>query len=270
MTPSALDRRPVPETRSRLYWILEDTRVLTFRSLKHMVRHMDQLLGAIMMPIMFLLLFRYVFGGAIDTGGTSYANFLVAGILVQNLAFGASTTALNLVVDMSKGIVDRFRSLPMGSGALLVAHVTADLARNVLMALITIAVGLVVGFRPVAGPREWLLVLLLTLVFTFAISWLSAIMGLLVKTMEAVQWMSFVLIMPLTFVSSAFVPTSGMPGPLRVFAENQPITLVINAIRAWLVGIPLGNQGWLAFAWCAAIIAVSMPVAAWMFRRRNR
>jgi ABC-2 type transport system permease protein len=253
-----------------LYWTLDNCRVLTLRSLKHMVRNLDQLLGVAMMPIMFLLLFRYVFGGAIDTGGTTYVNYLVAGILVQNLAFGANTTAINLVVDLNKGIVDRFRSLPMASGALLVGHVTADLARNLLSAVVMIAAGFVVGFRPTAGPVEWLLVLGLILLFTFAVSWLSAIMGLLARTMEAVQWMGFVFIMPLTFASSAFVPTEGMPKVLRLFVENQPFTLVIDALRAWLVGTPMGNSAWLAFAWCLGLTVVSMPIATWLFRRRGR
>ena len=268
--PASLARKVEPEKHSSLYWALENARVLTLRSLRHMIRNMDQLLGVAMMPIMFLLLFRYVFGGAINTGETSYVNFLVAGILVQNLAFGASTTALNLVVDLNKGIVDRFRSLPMAGGALLIGHVTADLVRNVLSALVMILAGFVVGFRPTAGPKEWALVLGLILLFTFAISWLSAVMGLLVKTMEAVQWMSFVFIMPLTFASSAFVPTNNMPTALKIFAENQPFTLVINSMRAWLVGTPIGNSGWYAFLWCIAITAVSMPTATWMFRRRGK
>lgn len=244
--------------------------MLTVRSVKHITRNLDQLLSLIIMPVMFLLLFRYVFGGAIDTGGTTYVNFLVAGILVQTLAFGASTTAVNLVLDLRRGIVDRFRSLPMLSSALLAGHVAADLLRNTVSAVIMIGVGLLVGFRPTAGVVEWIQVLGLVLLFTFAVSWFSAIAGLLVRSLEAAQWITFIFIMPLTFASSAFVPTGGMPTPLRVFAENQPFTLVIQAIRAWLVGTPMGNAGWLSVVWCAGIILFSVPTATWLFRRRSQ
>ena len=134
--------------------------------------------------------------------------------------------------------------------------------------MILLVVSFLVGFQPVAGMTEWLLVVVLALLFSLAVSWLSAIMGLLVKSMEAAQWTGFMVIFPLTFVSSAFVPIDTMPGALRVFAENQPLTHVIEAIRAWLVGTPIGNSGWLAFAWCVGIIVVSMPIATWLFRRQ--
>jgi ABC-2 type transport system permease protein len=218
---------------------------------------------------MFMLLNRYVFGGAIKTGDVSYANYLFAGIFVQTLAFGANYTTINLAVDMKEGIVDRFRSLPMASGALLVGHITADMFRNMISGIIIIAVGFLVGFRPSATATEWLVVVALATLFTLAISWLSAILGLLVKSLEAAQWTGFVVIFPLTFVSSAFVPTSTMPKALRAFAENQPLTHVIDTMRALLVGTPLDNSGWLSFAWCIGIIVISAPVAIWMFRRRS-
>jgi ABC-2 type transport system permease protein len=184
------------------------------------------------------------------------------------LAFGANYTTLNLAIDLQRGIVDRFRSLPISSSALLVGHVGADLVRNMISGLIMIGVSFLVGFQPVAGPVEWLLVLGLSVIFSLAISWLSAIMGLLVKSMEAAQWTGFIVIFPLTFVSSAFVPTDTMPAALRVFAENQPLTHVIEAMRAWLVGTPMGDSGWLAFAWCVGIIVVAMPTATWLFKRQ--
>jgi ABC-2 type transport system permease protein len=231
---------------------------------------MDQVMSAVLFPIMFLILNRYVFGGAIDTGDVSYANYLFAGVLVQMLAFGANYTTINLVVDLQQGIVDRFRTLPMVSSALLIGHVVSDLVRNFISAIITLIVSFIVGFRPNADFTEWLLVIALSVVFTFAISWLSAILGLMVKSLEAAQWVGFVVIFPLTFVSSAFVPTETMPPVLRAFAENQPLTHVINAIRAWLVGTPIGNSGWLAFAWSFGIIIVAMPLATWMFERRGK
>lgn len=249
------------------FWALSDSWVLTMRSIKHIIKNLDQLLSAVIMPIMFLLLFRYVFGGAINTGDISYVNFLVAGILVQTLAFGASTTTYNLAIDLQRGIVDRFRSLPMFSPALLIGHVVADLVRNTLSAIIMLAVSLLVGFRPVAGFTEWMYIFGLLLLFTFSFSWLSAILGLLVRNLEAAQWVSFIIIMPLTFASSAFAPTEGMPAGLRAFAENQPLTKVIEAMRAWFTGAPVGNAAWLAVIWCLAITLVSIPVATWLFRR---
>lgn len=257
------------ETKTGILWALSDCWILTIRSIKHITRSLDQLMSVALFPIMFLLQFRYVFGGAIDTGGISYVNFLVAGILVQLLAFGANYTTINLAVDLQQGVVDRFRSLPMASSALLVGHVLADLFRNAISGIITLAVSFLVGFRPTADLGEWLLVIVLGVVFSLAISWLSAILGLFVKTLEAAQWVGFILIFPLTFISSAFVPTETMPKILRIFAQNQPLTHVIEAMRAWLVGTPIGNHGYLAFGWCIAIIIIAMPIATWLFRRQK-
>jgi ABC-2 type transport system permease protein len=253
---------------SSLFWLFSDSWIMTKRSTLHIIRSLDQLLSVAIFPIMFLILNRYVFGGAIDTGEVSYVNFLVAGILVQMLAFGANYTTINLAVDLQQGIVDRFRSLPMASSALLVGHVTSDLLRNIMSAIIVFAVSFLIGFRPNATITDWLLVTALALLFTLAISWLSAILGLFVKSLEAAQWVGFVVIFPLTFASSAFVPTDTMPKALRLFAENQPLTHVINAMRSWLVGTPAGNSTWLAFIWCIAIIIVAMPLATWIFKRK--
>lgn len=255
---------------SKIYWWFDNSLVLTIRSVKHILKNMDQLLGVVIMPVMFLLLFRYVFGGAIDTGGTTYVNFLVAGILIQNAAFGASTTTINIVIDMQRGIVDRFRSLPMAGSAFLVGHVMADLVRNMAAAIVMIAIAFLIGFRPTASIMEWFLIVGLLLLFTLAFSWFSAVLGLLVKTMEAAQWVGFLVIMPLTFASSAFVPTETMPKYLRIFAENQPFTYVIGAMRAWMVGTPLGNSGWYSLFWLVGMIAVFMPLATWLFRHSKR
>jgi ABC-2 type transport system permease protein len=257
------------DNQSSLYWIINDALEMTKRSVRHITRSLDQVLSLILFPIMFMLLNRYVLGGSINTG-IDYVNYLFAGILVQTLAFGANYTTINLAVDMKEGIVDRFRSLPMASSALLVGHVTADLFRNIISAIIIIAVGFLVGFRPNASAADWLMVAGLALVFTLAISWLSAILGLLVKSLEAAQWIGFVFIFPLTFISSAFVLTDTLPSALQVFAENQPLTHVINAMRALLVGTPMGNSGWMALIWNIGIIIVAMPLAVWMFRRKSR
>jgi ABC-2 type transport system permease protein len=268
MLKASFDPHIQSEKRSKLFWALTDSWVLARRSIKHITRNLDQLFSVALFPMMFFLLFRYVFGGAIDTGDISYVNFLVAGIFVQMLAFGANYTTMNLAIDLQRGIVNRFRSLPIARSALLIGHVGADLVRNTISGLIVIGVSFLVGFQPVANPIEWTLVFGLAILFSLAISWISAIMGLLVKSMEAAQWTGFIVIFPLTFVSSAFVPTETMPYALRLFAENQPLTHVIEAIRAWLVGTPIGNSGWLAFVWCIGIIIVSMPVATWLFKRQ--
>lgn len=258
-----------PQQRSYIFWLLSDTWQMTRRSILHIIRSFDQIMSLILFPIMFMLLNRYVFGGAINTGSVTYVNYLFAGILVQTLAFGANYTTINIAVDMKEGIVDRFRSLPMASSALLFGHVTADLVRNIISAAIIIAVGLLVGFRPDASLTDWLMVIGLSLLFTLAISWLSAILGLFVKSLEAAQWIGFVFIFPLTFISSAFVPTDTMPPALQAFAENQPITQVINAIRSWLVGTPMNNAALYAIIWCIGIIAVSVPIAVWLYNRRK-
>lgn len=256
-------------THSKFYWALSDTGILIVRSLKHIFKNMDQLLGLTIQPVMFMLLFGYVFGGAIDTGGVGYINFLVAGILVQMAAFGATTTSLSVATDLKRGIIDRFKSLPMVSSAVMTGHVVADLVRNVLSSIILILVALVMGFRPVASFMDWMAMLGILLLFTLAFSWLSAIMGLLAKSVEATQWMGFFIVFPLTFASAAFVPTATMPTYLRMFAENQPVTHVIEAIRALMIGTPVGSHALIGIIWCLAVIAIAFPIAAYLFRTRS-
>lgn len=257
-----------PQVHSKLYWVFSDSFTFIKRSLKLIFKNPDQLIGLVVQPIMFMLLFRYVFGGAINTGGGSYVNFLVAGILVQMAAFGALTTSLSVAADMQKGIVDRLKSFPIASWTVLVGHVVSDLVRNILSSIILIGVALIVGFKPVASVTDWLLIVLIVMLFTFAISWVSAILGLLARTIEAVQWMGFLLIFPLTFASAAFAPTETMASGLKFFAQNQPITHVIEAIRALMIGTPIGNHGLLAVIWCVGIIAVSIPISAYLFKRQ--
>lgn len=256
-----------PEKRSALAWAISDALVLIKRSILHIVKNMDQLLSVAFQPIMFMLLFRYIFAGAIATEGTTYVNYLVAGILVQTAAFGATTTAIGVATDLQRGIIDRFKSLPMRSSAVLIGHTVSDLVRNVISSIIMIGVALLVGFRPEANAQEWLIIGGILLLFTFALSWMSAILGMLAKSVEAVQWISFVVIFPLTFASSAFVEPDGMPTALRIFAENQPVTHVIEAIRSLSVGTPMENHGVLAVVWSLGILVVSIPLAAYLFRR---
>jgi ABC-2 type transport system permease protein len=258
-----------PEQKSELFWLVSNTWLMAGRSIRHIIRSFDQVMSLLLFPIMFMLLNRYVLGGAIDTGNITYANYLFAGIFVQVLAFGANYTTINLAVDLKEGIVDRFRSLPMASSALLIGHILSDLVRNVISGIIIVLVGLAVGFRPNASIKEWLYVFGLAMLFSLAISWASAILGLFVKSLEAAQWIGFVFIFPLTFISSAFVPTDTMPPALQAFAENQPMTHVINAIRSWLVGTPMGDSAWLSIVWSVGIIAVCVPLAIRLFRRRG-
>lgn len=257
------------QAHSRLYWAFSDVGVFIVRSLKHIFKNMDQLLGLTVQPIMFMLLFRYVFGGAIDTGPISYVNYLMAGILVQSVAFGSLTTSLSIATDLQRGIIDRFKSLPTVSWGVLMGHVTADLVRNIIQATIMIGVGLLVGFRPIASFHDWLIIAGIVLLFTFAISWVAAIMGLIAKSIEAVQWLGFFLVFPFTFASSAFAPPESMAKVLRIFAENQPVTHVIEAVRSLMIGTPMANHGWLALIWCLTIIIICIPTAGYLFRKHS-
>jgi ABC-2 type transport system permease protein len=221
---------------------------------------------------MFLVLFAAVFGGAISKAlppGTNYLDFLMPGIIVQTLAFGSTMTAVAICNDLQKGIVDRFQSLPMSSLAVLNGHVAADLLRNTISTVVMLVVGLVIGFRSSASFTDWLAIVGIILLFTFAFSWLSAIVGLVARSVEAVQWLTFVLVFPLTFASTAFVPGDSMTPILKVFAENQPVSQVVEAVRALMLGEPIGNHGWLAVAWSVGIVLVATPLASWLFRRRT-
>ena len=255
-------------------WLLRlnDSRLMIKRSSRHILRNTDQLLGAFFQPIMFLVLFASVFGGSISKAlppGVSYINFLMAGIIVQTVAFGSTTTAVSVCNDLKKGIVDRFRSLPMANLAVLNGHVTSDIFRNAISTTVMLLAGLAIGFRPHANFVEWLQIVGILLLFTYSFSWLSAIVGVIAKSVEAVQWLTFVIIFPLTFASTAFVPSAGMGKYLKAFAVNQPITQVVEAIRALILGNPIGNHGWLAAAWSLGILVISMPLASTMFRNKT-
>ncbi len=254
---------------SRIYWAFSDIFVLVKRSLRPIFTNIDQILGLTIQPIMFMLLFRYVFGGSINTGEVTYVNFLVAGILVQMAAFGSLTTSLSVATDIRRGIIDRFKTLPIASIGVIIGHVVSDLIRNILSSIILILVSLLVGFHPVASFVEWLQILGIVLLFTFAMSWIAAILGLLAKSIEAVQWMGFFFVFPLTFASAAFAPTESMPKYLRIFAENQPVTHVIEAIRALMVGTPVGDHALMASSWCLAIILISLPLTNYLFKNKN-
>jgi len=251
---------------------LNDSLIMVKRSTTHIIRNTDQLLGAFFQPIMFLVLFSTVFGGAISKSlppGISYLQFLMAGIIVQTVAFGSTTTAIAVSTDLQKGIVDRFRSLPMSNLAVLNGHVISDLFRNSISTTVMILTGLVIGFRSPAPLINWLYIAGILALFTLAFSWLAAIIGVIAKSTEAVQWLTFVIIFPLTFASSAFTPAEGFPHYLRIFAINQPISQIVEAVRALILGLPVGNHAWLAIIWSLGVIVVSMPIASILFRRKT-
>ena len=201
--------------------------------------------------------------------GISYLDFLMAGIIVQTVAFGSTTTAIAICNDLQKGIVDRFRSLPMSNLAVLNVHVISDVFRNAISTAVMIVTGLIIGFRTGASFVDWLVIAGILLLFTLAFSWLSAIMGVVAKSVEGVQWLSFVLVFPLTFASTAFVPAEGMNRFLRAFAENQPISHIIEAVRSLMLGTPTGDHVWLSVVWCIGILAISIPITAFIFRRKT-
>lgn len=262
------------EFTKRPQWLsyANDSLLLIKRSSTHIIRNTDQLLATFFQPIMFLVLFTAVFGGAVGLAlpdGVSYINFLMAGIIVQTLAFGSTTTAIAIANDLQRGIIDRFRSLPMSNIAVLNGHVVSDVFRNSISMIVMLVAGLLFGFSAKASFIDWLLIGLIVVLFSLAFSWISAIMGVVAKSVEGVQWLSFLIVFPLTFASSAFVPAQSMVQWLRVFAENQPITHVIEALRALMLGVDVGNHAWISIVWCVAIIAVCMPLSAWLFRKKT-
>lgn len=250
---------------------LNDSLIMIKRSSTHIIRNTDQLLGTFFQPIMFLVLFTAVFNavGMALPAGISYINFLMAGIIIQTVSFGSTTTAIAVCNDLQKGIIDRFRSLPMSNSAVLTGHVVSDVFRNGISTAVMLIAGLAFGFRPNASFVEWLGIIGLIVLFTLSFSWLSAIMGVLAKSVEGVQWLSFLIVFPLTFASSAFVPAESMVSWLRPFAENQPITQIIESIRALMIGTPIGDHGLYAVLWCLGILMVSIPLATFLFKRKT-
>lgn len=237
------------------------------RSLRHLTRSLDVLLLGVVLPVMLLLLFVYVFGGAIATG-TAYINYVVPGIILLCAGYGASQTAISVTNDLVRGIIDRFRSLPIPSSSVLSGHVTASLVRNLLSTAIVVGVAWAMGFRPSATPLEWLAALGVLVMFILAMAWLSVVFGLLARTVEGAGGFGFfVLFLP--YVSSAFVPTETMPDWLHAFAHHQPVTPIIETLRGLLLGTPIGDSGWLAVAWCAGILVVSYALARILFKRRG-
>ncbi len=236
------------------------------RCIRLSMRQIDALLTSLLLPVLLMLIFVYLFGGAIETG-TDYVTYVVPGVILLCAGFGSATTAVTVSQDMSGGIVDRLRSMDVGGPAVLAGHVAASVVRNAASALLVLGVALLIGFRPAAEPLEWLAVAAVLLAFVVAISSLSAALGLLAGSPEAANGITFV-VMFLPYASSAFVPVDTMPTWLQGFAEHQPITPVIETLRGLLLDTPTGEV-WTALAWCAAILAVSLAASGALFRRRT-
>jgi ABC-2 type transport system permease protein len=246
-----------------------DTAVLTGRSLRHVLRSPDTIITTAIMPIAIMLLFVYVFGGAIDTGSVPYVDYLLPGILLITIASGIAYTSYRLFLDLSGGIVDRFQSMPVARSSVLWGHVLTSLVANLVSLVVVVGVALLLGFRTGAGPLEWLAVLGILMLFTLALTWVAVIAGLAAKSVEGASAFSYPLIL-LPFVSSAFAPTESMPGPVRWFAENQPVTSIVDSIRRLFAGEPVGTELWVALGWCGGILVVASAVAMVLFRRRVR
>ncbi|MBA2792899.1 MAG: ABC transporter permease [Thermoleophilaceae bacterium] len=242
-----------------------DSLVITQRNLKRVARAPDLLVGYTVQPVMFVLLFVYVFGGAINVPG-DYVDFLMPGIITQTIAFGGFVTAIGLNEDLRKGLIDRFRSLPMARSAVLAGRTAADLALNLLSITVMILVGLLAGFNFTTSVPEVAAGIAILLLFGYAFSWIFALIGLTASSSESAQALGFIGIFPLTFASSAFVPPETMPSALRAFAEVNPFTIVTDAVRALFVGTPAGNSIWGAVAWSIGLIAVFAPIAVARYR----
>jgi ABC-2 type transport system permease protein len=244
-----------------------DTTVLTGRSLKHVTRSPDTIITTAIMPIAFMLLFVYVFGGAIKHGSGSYVTYLLPGILLITIASGISYTAYRLFLDMQSGIFERFQSMPIARSSVLWAHVLTSLVANLTSLVVVVGVALIMGFRSGASVLEWLAVAGILILFTLALTWLAVIPGLTAKSVDGASAFSYPLIF-LPFVSSAFVPTSTMPGPVRWFAEYQPVTSIVNTIRDLFTQAPVGSDIWIALAWLVGILVVAYISAMVIYRRK--
>ncbi|MBX4189937.1 ABC transporter permease [Candidatus Parcubacteria bacterium] len=246
---------------------LSDIIVMTKRNLLRYMRVPQLVVFSTIQPIMFLLLFTYVFGGAIQGGTGSYINYLLPGIIVQTVLFGAMMTGIALADDLSKGMIDRFRSLPMARSAVLAGRTISDLVRNVFVVVTMTIVGMLIGFRIEHGFFNFLGALGMTLLFGFAFSWISATIGLIVKNVETAQSAGFIWVFPLAFASSIFVRVETMSKGIRMFAEHNPITYVANTVRALSLGTPVGNNVWYALAWMFGIFIVFIPLAVRHYRK---
>jgi ABC-2 type transport system permease protein len=247
--------------------VLTDATVLTKRSLRHILRSPDTVITTAITPVAMMLLFVYVFGGAIQIGGGNYVDYLLPGILLVTVASGIAYTAFRLFTDVSGGIFERLHSMPIARSAVLWGHVLTSVVANLVSLTLVVLVAFAMGFRTGAGVLAWLAVLGILMLFTLALTWLAVIPGLTAKSVDGVSGFSYPLIF-LPFISSAFVPTDGMPGPVRWFAEHQPVTSIVTTIRDLFAEQPVGNDGWIAVAWCAGLLLVAYVLAMRTYRNK--
>jgi ABC-2 type transport system permease protein len=247
--------------------LYDDTTVLLGRSMRHITRSLDTIITVTIMPIALMLMFVYVFGGAIDTGPGTYVNYLLPGILLITIAMGISYTAFRLFTDVQSGIFERFQSMPIARSGLLWAHVLTSVVSNLISLGIVVLVALLMGFRSSAGLLTWLAVAAILVLFTLAVTWLAVIAGLTAKTVDGVSALSYPIIF-LPFISSAFVPTDDMPTPVRVFAENQPVTSIVDTIRDLFAQQPVSADIWVALGWCLGLLVVAYALAMATYHRK--
>jgi ABC-2 type transport system permease protein len=247
--------------------IFGDTAVLTGRTMRHVTRSLDTIITTAITPIGIMLLFVYVFGGAINTGSVSYVNYMLPGILLITIASGISYTTLRLFMDMRGGIFERFHSMPIARSGVLWAHVLTSLLANAISLVLVVGVALLMGFRSGAGVLAWLAAAGILILFTLALTWIAVIPGLTAKSVDGAGAYAYPLVF-LPFISSAFVPTHTMPGPVRAFADHQPATSIVNTLRNLLTQQPVGTAVWTAFAWCVGILIVAYIFATISYRRR--
>ena len=257
-----------PPLHGRLRAAASDTATMIGRSIGLTRRTADTLVMSIVLPLLQMALFVYVFGGAISTRA-GYLDYVVPGIVLLCTGYGAASTAMSVAADTTSGMVDRLRSMPVRASAVLTGHVVASVARNALATAVVVVAAVVMGFRPDAGPAEWVLTAGLLLLYVLALSWLAAFLGVLARGVESASALSFVMLF-LPYLSSAFVPTETLPAALRPVAEHQPITSVIETVRGLLTGTEIGSSGVLAVVWCVGLLSVSVAAASWAFRRHGR
>jgi ABC transporter DrrB family efflux protein len=248
---------------------ISDTLVMARRNLLRYVRLPQLLAVATIQPVMFILLFAYVFGGAIDVGNTDYIDFLLPGILVQTVVFGSIQTGVGLADDLSKGMIDRFRSLPMARSAVLGGRILADMVRNTFVVMLMVGVGSIIGFRFHEGAIEASAALILAVLFGMTFSWISALIGILVKEVETVQVAGFILIFPMVFISSVFVPVESMPGWLQPAAKISPVTVTVDTIRGLSLGGAVSTDFWKSIAWMSGLLAIFVPLAVYRYRHTS-
>ncbi|MEU8632851.1 ABC transporter permease [Amycolatopsis sp. NPDC048633] len=260
---------PDTPSRSSFALALSDCRVLIGRNVKHIARNAEMLIQAVSLPIVLLLLFRFMFGGAINVPGMAYIDYLLPGLLAISIAFNSTSTVVGVAADLTQGLVERFRSMPMAGPAVLVGHVVSGVLRSLLSFVVMVAVGLAVGFRPGAGVLGWLGAIGLLTLFATGVFWLATLLGSIAKTVEGAGGLGMILIF-IPYATSALVPTASMPSVLRVIVDNQPVTVLIDAVRGLMNGTDLGSTGWLALAWWVVITAGAAYLAIRKFHQRAR